>query len=325
MQGTYLLEALNTLLHDDAFVKLDTKRINAAVKLAKKLKEWIPLNVVNVLFFEAELLKHFKRCSGEGMGNKEEREQCLVRYHKLRSSTVFKNLWKVFLSPLGDNSIHIDDPIFFQYITRKVFNSYITQTFPIASNSSTAEILFALTFEESNALRYVAGYVCFNLYQKVIRSSNQKKEDLLLGIKDMIDDDDDHDNTDSSSSWVNAVDRGGLVHVHDTVHKFFINVERVVRRYFTIKKSSELQAGIKKNIMESILSDNGVHTSWSAIGIELQPEDGDTLLRMIADLFVTIRGFSFAGAYIELYKQSTKKSLQRSKALRTKLETGGEK
>ena len=39
---------------------------------------------------------------------------------------------------------------------------------------------------------------------------------------------------------------------------------------------------------------------WSAISIELNELDSASLMRMIIERWVTIRGFSFAGAYIEI-------------------------
>jgi len=96
--GTYL--PVDALLHDDAF-KLDTSRIRAAVQLAQQLKEWVPSNVTRMKFFEGELLKHFKWCLGGGMETKEKREQCFMKFHRLRASIPFKNLWEFFLSPLG--------------------------------------------------------------------------------------------------------------------------------------------------------------------------------------------------------------------------------
>ena len=41
----------------------------------------------------------------------------------------------------------------------------------------------------------------------------------------------------------------------------------------------------------------------------------NSLLRMIVELYVTIRGFSYANGWIEQYKQTHKRSTQRSKGL----------
>lgn len=53
---------------------------------------------------------------------------------------------------------------------------------------------------------------------------------------------------------------------------------------------------------------------WSMVGIEIEEKDEGTLMHMIINEWVNIYcGFSFAGAYVEIYKQATKKSLQKSK------------
>lgn len=43
------------------------------------------------------------------------------------------------------------------------------------------------------------------------------------------------------------------------------------------------------------------------------------ILDMLTDLWITIRGFSFASSFLEMYKQEKKKGLQRSKALRKEI------
>ena len=52
---------------------------------------------------------------------------------------------------------------------------------------------------------------------------------------------------------------------------------------------------------------------------DIEDDKTTILLKMIMELFVTIRGFSFAKSFMELYKQSAKKSTQKSKALRRKI------
>ena len=49
--------------------------------------------------------------------------------------------------------------------------------------------------------------------------------------------------------------------------------------------------------------------------------EGSYCMAMITELWVTVRGFSYAGAWMELYKQRVKKTLQRSKGLRKVLYT----
>ena len=44
-------------------------------------------------------------------------------------------------------------------------------------------------------------------------------------------------------------------------------------------------------------------------------------MKMVVDLYVTIRGFAFANAWVEQYKAATKTNLQKSKGLRKKINT----
>lgn len=231
------------------------------------------------------------------------------------------NLWKVFLAPV-DKDI-AEDPIFYQYITRISFNNYITLNFPIPNPSvdATSQRAFPLTFEDTNALRYIAGYVCLNLYRKLMASSKPNKDDLILGIIDMIDDDRE-DADDPSASWVNLVDRGGLVHVHNSAHTLFTQLEEIIRRHMTRSKATEFS---KDRLTEDLLKDDNILDSWSDIGVELEAEDKTELLGMIVKLYVTVRGFSFAASIVELYKQSLKKNLKGSRSLRTKLNANSEK
>ena len=49
---------------------------------------------------------------------------------------------------------------------------------------------------------------------------------------------------------------------------------------------------------------------------DVSDTDATVVLEMLVKLWIVIRGFSFTSAWLELYKQRKKKSLQRSKALR---------
>lgn len=48
-------------------------------------------------------------------------------------------------------------------------------------------------------------------------------------------------------------------------------------------------------------------------------EAADTSLAMIVEMWITIRGFSFARSIVEIYKQETKKGTKKAKSLRSTL------
>ena len=128
-----------------------------------------------------------------------------------------------------------------------------------------------------------------------------------------------------STSWIRVVDHGGLVHVHGKVHTLFTNIERVVQRHLRLpKNTSKLEPNLKEIITTDIVKDENVLLSWANVGIELAEADKMELFSMIVNLFITIRGVSFVGGCIEIYKQSNKKSLRSEKALWTKFSTSSE-
>ena len=89
------------------------------------------------------------------------------------------------------------------------------------------------------------------------------------------------------------------------------------------KMCSLTSAGtVRTKFFDEIVESDDVQFYWcvEAAGFEIEDTDvHNLLLRLIADLYLTIRGFSYASARMEHYKQAKKKSTQRSKSLRKKL------
>ena len=79
-----------------------------------------------------------------------------------------------------------------------------------------------LTYEEVNALRYVAGYVCQKVKKNIEASKHVLKEILLLCLMDLCDEDED---VSSSADWVHAVNRGGLCLVSENTAMLFHEIE----------------------------------------------------------------------------------------------------
>ena len=69
------------------------------------------------------------------------------------------------------------------------------------------------------------------------------------------------------------------------------------------------------------MKSDSVMMQWELVGVELERERGEILLKLIVNEWITLRGFSFATGLVELYKQANRQSLQKSKGLRSKLST----
>ena len=67
-----------------------------------------------------------------------------------------------------------------------------------------------------------------------------------------------------------------------------------------LKKSDNLRS----QLISNILSDEDVLFHWSILAVNWD-EEADALLRMIADQWVTVRGFSFTSAWMEKFKQAS--------------------
>ena len=73
----------------------------------------------------------------------------------------------------------------------------------------------------------------------------------------------------------------------------------------------------------AIMDSKEVKLHWTTLAAEWESCEAKLLLEMVVDLWVTMRGFSYASAWLEKYKDASKKTLQKSKGLRKKLWMNG--
>ena len=64
--------------------------------------------------------------------------------------------------------------------------SLIQKHFPIESISSEDKCSTLIDYEEANALRYSAGYVIRSLTKKLLKSTHNLKEELVLCLQEVI-------------------------------------------------------------------------------------------------------------------------------------------
>ena len=125
--------------------------------------------------------------------------------------------------------------------------------------------------------------------------------------------------THGSEDWTDLVDRGGLKHVSDTVYMMFYEMEMEVRSHIRDNCASEVKT-VKNEVTQAMKQNEDVLFYWSIVSANWKSEEASAvLLDMIMEVWVTMRGFSYAGAFIEQYKQKNKKCTQKSKGLRKTL------
>ena len=78
----------------------------------------------------------------------------------------------------------------------------------------------------------------------------------------------------------------------------------------------------KADIIKRVTNDDDVQFYWLIASADFEIDDQEThdlLLNRIVKLFLTVRGFSLVGMWMEKYKQLAKKSTQRTKSLHREL------
>lgn len=86
-------------------------------------------------------------------------------------------------------------------------------------------------------------------------------------------------------------------------------MEIVFHKNFVVTAVEEL----KRNFMDKLLSDEMVLSYCSVVSMNWCDEDSKTLLRLIAEKWMTIGGYSSASAFVEQYKRLNKKLYRNQK------------
>ena len=204
-------------------------------------------------------------------------------FHSLQISNAFVKLWHDFL----DAADLEKQQLFVQHVSNKVFQQPIKKKFTVSQEA--VSLVAPLTYEKVNALRYVAGYVCQKVKEKIEEAKHVYKAVFLLCLMDLYDEDED---VSESADWVHAVNRGGL-HVcliGESTAMLFHEIELVIRRFFHMTGMSEVTTDLRERVKGSVLIDEDVLFHWSILTTDIQDEKAKILLMMIVDLFITIRG-----------------------------------
>ncbi len=104
-------------------------------------------------------------------------------------------------------------------------------------------------------------------------------------------------------------------------NKSFHAIEQEVHSCLRISNIRAISAGTQAKMVGNVVTSENVQFYWCMVAYDMTEELAAELLRILIELWITVRSFSFVKSYMELYKQQTKKALQKSKALRKKLNT----
>lgn len=310
-----LVNAVEAVLTDSGF-KVDSPDAAAALNTAGALLDWCKKeeNSLVLKSFSKYLTSNLKPCLGkEKLSLRTRKSRMWGHYHQLRTSEKFAQEWKDFLTKSVGSEVAI--PAFFQFVTDKVFKDIIKQEFEL--NVSRSNACCEMTYDDQCATRYIAGYVCRKVRDRLESTRIPHKNDLIITLYEFRGNG--VESVDASEDWVDTIDRGGLWHVTDEVYVLFCCIEEEIRRHFTVTAQHAGHEGFKDRVIQHLKENEDVLFQWCILSIELDDELSLVLLNMILELYVTIRGHAFANSCMELYKQHKKKTLQKAKAVRRKV------
>ena len=130
-----------------------------------------------------------------------------------------------------------------------------------------------------------------------------------------------------TSEWIAKINRGGLFEINDTAYLLFCKIEVTLRGVLTKHLNSSLPLNDpKEELVALAIKDEDIIFYWSMLSTDNDSEEASTqLLKEIVALWLTIRGFSIAGQWIEIYKKCAAQNTKKSKSLRTSLKKNAQK
>ena len=94
---------------------------------------------------------------------------------------------------------------------------------------------------------------------------------------------------------------------------------KMQKKLLSVLESSLSLPGKRESIVDAVTADDDVQFLWVLVSCDITDEDNAVfLLKEIIGLWLTIRGFSIAGTWLEKYKEKIA-STRKSKGLRKNL------
>ena len=147
-------------------------------------------------------------------------------FHQLRANDKLKQSWNAFIFTQVPQDCQQEHPLALQLLLDRVLKRMLANKAKVMEQKSDATSeARPLTTLESNAIRYMSGYVGVSLLKKYRRSSKNPqlklKWDLFVRVLKGMCATDQPGEPDSildySKVWSETIDRGGLYHINDKV------------------------------------------------------------------------------------------------------------
>ena len=247
-----------------------------------------------------------------------------VSFNRLRGSEATSTTWTEYMRQVPPHLLE-EHKLALQLIIDRLLKKAVQKEKELKeSRSAAAQPVTQLSMLESNAIRYMAGFVSVKLLKGCMKVAKHPllrlKRELFANVLRKMRADGQPGEPDTvdeySSLWSELIDRGGLYHICDIVHNFFVQVELVTRQHLDIRTCAGRD--VASTIRRQVLASSDTLERWEEIvaGDILPKYEKYTveLLVKVVNLWLTIRIHSFAKGWTakfeRKYKKGTRKTLQ---------------
>ena len=315
--------ALGSILNE----KTASERMGDVQEQVKKFLKAMADHTSSVSAFEAfccRLIQCLEKCFLDCITNGNCRSKSVLReriwssFHRLRSGIALSTMWSNICEEINSPAM---SPLVYQRVTQMLYSDIIAGHFEKSVVESTIDIP-SLTTDEENVVRYIAGYIPFKMLKKYEMKSSKDtyNVEVVECLHSLAVSGEESSLMDYTREWCLKVDRGGLFEVNDTAYLLFRTLELSVRKQLMISlsKGSTLDEKSKKDVIVSAAAaDEDVQFYWTLLSVDITDEhQAIVLLKEMIELWITIRGFSIAKAWLEKYLPEKK---GKQKALRKEL------
>ena len=155
----------------------------------------------------------------------------------------------------------------------------------------------------------MAGFVPFKLLKRYEKSSSEDAVVFVECLSSLAVDGDESSLLEYTMKWTRLVNRGGLFEINDTTLLLLKEIELISCKQLciTFERGSSVDSGHRETIISAIANDDNVQFFWTVLSVDIDGEEQAVkLLKEIVGLWVTIRGFSITGTWMEQYLHAVK-------------------
>ena len=245
------------------------------------------------------------------------REYLWSTFHQKRVTDIAR-LWKNFLQSIKTEL----DPL----VTQLLFEGKIKTKFAgsITTTTNCTVPLKSLSHEEECIVRYAAGYVPFVLLRKHEKCLSDYSVQIVECLSNMAICGEETDFLRYTREWIEQVNRGGLFEVNDTAYMLFkeieVHLQNNLQKHLQPTPKLTIDNDTKEKLVSSVVVGSNVQFYWYKLSVDIHDEKhSQKLLAEIVELWLSLRGHSIAGQWLEYYKNCVAKNTKKSKALRKQL------